>query len=244
VSGGPRSLLRRLAAAAIAVAIVLGLVPLLHKFLVNLGEREQYAFYPLLSLAALLLALFRLRELPAASLRRGSWWVAGPLLLFALGLSAVGAVFYMRWFAAPAALVTLAAVVWRLGGPVVARTLLPVGVLLLVIIPPPFHLDEAFTQSLQRVAVQKSSALLDMLHVPHVRTGTVIEIPGHRLMIEEACSGINSLLSVIAFTLLFAFLKRRSAIVIVLLSRGGVVRHLRERGADNNGGVRSVKIWD
>lgn len=215
----PRSLVPLL---AVAAAFLLGPAPLLAEFLGDLGEREQYGFYPLLVAAAVALAVVKLKSLPATSLARGTWWVAAPLLMLAVATFFFGALFYMRWFAAPGAILALAAIVWRLGGPEVARALVPVGVLLLVIVPPPFHLDEALTRWLQGLAVRGSSGMLDLLRVPHVMTGAVLEIPGHRLMVEEACSGINSLLSVVAFTLLFAFLKRRSAVAVVGLVAAAV----------------------
>jgi exosortase/archaeosortase family protein len=81
--------------------------------------------------------------------------------------------------------------------------------LLLVMIPPPARLDETLAAHLRTIAVQASSHVLDLVGLPHLVTGTVIEIPGHRLLVEEACSGINSLMSVIAFTLLYGIWQRR-----------------------------------
>jgi exosortase len=207
----------RTVAALVAGGLLLGHLPLLHKFLVSLAGREQYAFFPLLLIAAAYLAVDRLRGAPATLPRRGTWRVAAPLLLASLLCSALGAIFYVRWLAAPAAWLTLGALAWRLGGRAIAKALWPVGVLLLVIIPPPMHFEDTLTRSLQQLAVRGSSALLDVLRIPHLMSGTVLEIPGHRLMIEEACSGINSLLSVIAFTLLFAFLKRRKPAAVAAL---------------------------
>lgn len=212
-----------IAPAMIGAALVLGHFPLLSKFYVDLGQREQYGFVPLMLFATVLVAVWRLLETPAAWLRRGSWRIAAPLMLLSFALSAAGAVLYARWLAGPAAWLMLAGVTWRLAGPQVSRALLPVGMLLLVIIPPPLQLDGRLIRWLQQLAVHGSSRVLDAIHQPHVLAETVIEIPGHRLLIDEACSGINSLMSVLAFTLLLGILKRRSAGVVVLLLTGAMV---------------------
>ena len=89
--------------------------------------------------------------------------------------------------------------------------MVPPLVLLAVLVPPPGHQEQIVTLKLQHLAVGVSCRLLDALHVPNAQAGNVIEIPGRRLLIEQACSGINSLMAVLAFTLLYGFYLRRSA---------------------------------
>ena len=129
---------------------------------------------------------------------------------------------YLRWMAVVSAFITLVAIVWWVGGKQLLRILLPAGVLLIVLIPPPGH-DDPVANRLRVVAIHASSRILDFVWVPHLVSGTVIEIWGHRLLVEEACSGINSLLSVIAFSLLYGFWQRRSAGVIVGLTIAAAV---------------------
>lgn len=205
------------AASFISLLLCLGHWPLLHKFLIDLGTRDQYGFWPLVVIAAVALAWERTRDLSIEQVKRGSPAIVAAMLAASLGCLVIGATFYMRWFAGPAAWITLAAIVYAMGGVSLTRALLPVGVLLLVIIPPPFHMDDVQTRWLQRQAVTWSSGLLDLIRVPHLLSGTVIDIPGHRLLVEEACSGINSLMAVLAFTLLLAFFRHRSAGKVLLL---------------------------
>ena len=86
----------------------------------------------------------------------------------------------------------------------------PALTLLLVIITPPGWLDGALTQGLQRLASQGSFALLDVLGIYFVPSGNAIEVDGKLLIIEQACSGIHSLFSVLACTVFYVFWNRYS----------------------------------
>ncbi len=59
--------------------------------------------------------------------------------------------------------------------------------------------------------------MLDAFGVFHYRAGNVIEVNGRKLMVEQACSGINSLYSLLACTLFMVFLTRRGWIHGTLL---------------------------
>src|SRR5262249_8012328 len=54
-----------------------------------------------------------------------------------------------------------------------------------------------------------SSPVLDLLGVYHLREGNVIRLADRRLLIEEACSGIQSLLAVLAGTIFLLIWTRR-----------------------------------
>jgi len=202
---------------AIGSLLVLGQFPLGVKFFEELWSRPQYQFFPVAILAAVYIGWDRLREAPNLGFKRGSTGLTAGLLALAWVVLSCG-LFYLRWMAAVSVFITLVAAVWWIGGKRLLRILLPAGVLLIVLIPPPGHMDDPVANRLRVVAVHASSRILDFVWVPHLVSGTVIEIPGHRLLVEEACSGINSLMSVIAFSLLYGFWQRRPAGVIVGLT--------------------------
>lgn len=195
---------------AIAALVLLGELPLLLKFFADLWSRPQYQFYPVALIAAGYIFWERLRETPADQIQRGSARITVPLLVLSW-LVLAGGLLYLRWMAPVSTWLLLAAGVWSVGGRRLARAVLPAGILLLLIIPPPAHFDESIANDLRRLAVRASSRVLDLVALPHLVTGTVIEIPKHRLLVEEACSGINSLLSVMAFTVLYGIWQRRPA---------------------------------
>jgi len=94
--------------------------------------------------------------------------------------------------------------------------MLPALVLLLTIIPPPLSADSLLIQQMRVLAVRGSSSVLDSLGVTHALSGNVIEIPGQRLLVDEACSGINSVLIILACALFYGMWRRRSLIRIFL----------------------------
>jgi exosortase len=124
---------------------------------------------------------------------------------------------YSSWLATVAALILLAALAYGIGGRRGLRALLPAWVLLWLTVPPPFRLDDLLVRSLQTLTTAWSSAVLDLLGVFHVMEGNVVEVGGRRLLVEEACAGITSLLSVLACTLFFVLLLRRPPLRASLL---------------------------
>lgn len=197
-------------AIAITAILLLGELPLLMKFFADLWSRPQYQFFPVALIAAGYVFWERMRETPPQQIERGSSRVTVMLLVVSWTVLA-GGLLYLRWMAPVSTWLLLAAGVWWAGGRRLAQAVLPAGILLLIIIPPPAHFDETIANHLRVLAVHASSRVLDLVALPHLITGTVIEIPQHRLLVEEACSGINSLLSVMAFTILYGIWQRRRA---------------------------------
>lgn len=62
----------------------------------------------------------------------------------------------------------------------------------------PLQMDTQVIQWLQSVTTRVASVVLNHFGYLHLRAGNVLEFPGKRFMVEEACSGVQSL-----FTLLF-----------------------------------------
>src|SRR5205085_11100708 len=91
------------------------------------------------------------------------------------------------------------------GGWPTLRAAIPALVYLLLIIPPPFNLDVKLVQLLQVYTSKTASRILDLMGVFHAINGVVIEVGDKKYEIEHACSGISSLLSVLACTLFYVF---------------------------------------
>jgi exosortase len=191
--------------------------PLLWAFFVDLWSRPQYEFFPMLLAAVPFVGIVCLRDTPMNDIRPGRIGVT--LLWFAVAWAALaaGGALYLRWMAPVSTWFMLAGCVWAIGGARLAKALWPVGVLLLLILPPPGQYDEAVLVWLRQLAVACAGRLLDLIGVPQFTHGAVIDIPNDRLMVEEACSGINSMLAVLAFTVLLAFWKRLPALSLLLL---------------------------
>src|SRR5262249_40581347 len=188
-------------------AVVAAHVPLLVRHAQQIWLRPHYRFFPFALAGAALLAWLRMRGLKA--LTPGKAWLAAPALAVSWLLLAAGEALSSSWLGGVAALVMLAALSYALGGVPLCRRLWPAGLVLWAVVPPPLELDRDLILSLQSWTTRASSAVLDVFGVFHVMAGNVVEIDGRRLMVEDACSGINSLFSVLACTLFLVLLRRR-----------------------------------
>ncbi|MGE3541768.1 MAG: exosortase A [Candidatus Tectimicrobiota bacterium] len=84
----------------------------------------------------------------------------------------------------------------------------PIG-LLLFMIPWPAIILNTLTLPLQLFAARLSTASLQMINLPVYREGNVIFLPHVTLEVVEACSGIRSLVSLLALAVVFATLTQR-----------------------------------
>ncbi len=200
---------------AAAVILLAAHLPLLILHGEQIWLRPHYQFFPLAVLGAAVLALARLRGY--GPLNPGSFGYALPLLTAAWLLLVVAELLYSSWLGSVAALAALTAVLYAVGGARLVVRLLPALVLLCLVIPPPFELDRQLILALQSLTARWASTVLDCLGVYHVMAGNVVEIGGRRLLVEEACSGVNSLFSLLACTLFFIFLVRRPPVHAIFL---------------------------
>jgi exosortase len=193
-----------------------GFAPLLTQFFFNLWQFDTYQFFPLALAGAVALFLRAAKEVEQP-LTPGSFFV--PLFLIPLALLALAcaSVVWSPWMGALSFLLMILGVIWGLGGWNFLKAILPSWFVFLTVLPPPLKLDERFALLLQGWAVAGSSRILDALLIPHERTGLVIEIPGMRLLVEEACSGINSILFMTFICVFYAMWMRRSVYFTVFL---------------------------
>ena len=201
-----------------AFLLSLGFLPSIIAYGLNLWTREAYQFFPLALLGVAILAWDRLSDEPA--IRNSHSNRVGYVILTTSGLCLGFASFvWSPWLGSIATIMALIGLSWILGGWTLTRSLTPAFLMLLILIRPPLNMDLALTEGLRRLAVRLSSCLLDTVFtVPHYVSGNVIELSRQRLLVEEACSGINSTLYVIAFSLFWGLWRRRSIPHVVLLS--------------------------
>jgi exosortase len=204
-----------LAALLVTAALLAAHLPLLVAHGSQIWLRPHYRFFPLVVVGAVVLAWVRLRRPPAPA--PGSSWLAGLGLLLAWLLLATAEVLYSSWLGSVAALATLAALGYALGGAPLLRRLWPAWLLLWLAVPPPLELDRNLILWLQGRTSQASSAVLDALGIDHLLAGNVVEIDGRQLLVEGACSGVNSLFSVLACTLFLVLLTGRPLLRSLLL---------------------------
>jgi len=188
----------------------LGFTPLLWTFFVLSWRRPAYQFFPLALVAAGLLT-WRAVKRTSTTVAAGNLGITRLLALATGVVCLLGNILWSPWLGYIAFLLGLAAAMWALGGKPLLKVFTPAGLMLLTILPPPLGWDQTLILWLRSVAVDASSALLDWLRVTHVQDGNTILLPGKTLLVNEACSGINSFILCNAFCLFWVLWQRRSS---------------------------------
>lgn len=195
--------------------LLLAHLPLLATHASVLWIRPHYQFFPLALLGAAVLGMRGLQG--AGPLVAGSSFVTFGLLLLDWLLLALGLLMESSWLGAVAFLIALVAVAHGLGGRTLLGRLFPALGMLALLIPPPLEMDRSLILALQTLTTRWSSRILDYLGIYHVMSGHVVEVAGRRLLVEEACSGVNSLFSTVACTLFLIFYLRLPPLRATLL---------------------------
>ncbi|QEG27279.1 Transmembrane exosortase (Exosortase_EpsH) [Gemmata obscuriglobus] len=198
------------AAAAAVAAVAVAVAPFLVWHLRWMSVRAHYEAFPLVVLGAAVLAWVRFRH-PLTCASEGP---AAPRMMWAgLLVGWVGVVaaevLSSSWLACVSVMILVPPLAYGLGGREVFRRVLPAWGLLWLLVPPPMDFDRLLILQLQGLTTVWSGAVLDALEVFHLAAGNVIEIDGRSLLVEQACSGINSLFSLLACTLFLVLLTRR-----------------------------------
>lgn len=91
------------------------------------------------------------------------------------------------------------------------------------LIPPPLGLDESLRQLLAGTATKLSQPWLDDLGVLNLVEGSVVVTAGKRFFVNDACSGVNSMLVAICAALILCAFQKRSWIhsALLILSTAG-----------------------
>lgn len=155
----------------------------------------------------------KLKSMP----RQPSRW--GIVLLFAGAVQALlGLAAQWIWVSRMAFLVSLVGYVAALFGWRIVRELAyPLCTLVLMIAPPTF-IFERLTLYLQLLASRLGEFCLEALGYSVLREGNILEMVGIKLSVEEACSGIRSLLAIFFMCVLYNyfFVQSRSMQALLL----------------------------
>lgn len=107
--------------------------------------------------------------------------------------------------------VVVVGAVWFLAGGAATRVMAAPLLFLLIAIPLPALIVNAVTLPLQLVASRLAETLLAAVSVPVFRDGNLLVLPSATLEVEQACSGLRSLVSLGAIGIVLAWATERSA---------------------------------
>ena len=80
-----------------------------------------------------------------------------------------------------------------------------------LLLPAPGWLIDEFTAPLKLFVSYFATALVEPFGIPIVREGVTMTVGPYQLLVEDACSGMNSLIGLIAITLFYIYLLRNAS---------------------------------
>ncbi len=195
IGGVPRVALLPLA------AIVALYAPVLVRLADGYWGRPEGAYAPLILAVAVLLVL---RSPPRLGpVDRGAAWAGSILFVFGLGALLIGRLLGNMTLEAASAVPVLAGLLAALGG---WRALLsqayPLG-MVVVAVPLPGSLVVALTFPLKMAVSRVAAGVLEVMGLPIAREGIVLDVGNYRLLVADACSGLQSLVSLTATALIY-----------------------------------------
>lgn len=158
---------------------------------------------PLTLVLGLIVLAREVRALPA-DLRPGSAWIAGALLALATGLYLVASVLSFALLAVAAAWLGLVVVLYALSGFAALRHCwFPLAYLLLVL-PLPYTLTYSAAARLGTWLALGAVRLLRPLGIDVAVNGSTVIVDQYELVVEQACAGLSSTISLIAIGIIYA----------------------------------------
>jgi exosortase len=191
-------------------------LPFLVAYLRGLWQQTHYQFFPF-AIGAFIW-LFATRR--SGDAERWTWptWL---LIAFDLCCLMVQPWIYSPWLAVVGLVACLTAWCFANRDAGFDRRLTYLALLPLIVVRLPMMYDIQVINWLQRMTTALASKSLHRLGMLHFRDGNVLKFPGKSFLVEEACSGVQSLFTILFIAALVICLKRRSLIHgLVLLASG------------------------
>jgi exosortase len=210
------SVVRYVQIAVVGVLLVTAFWPILASMYRSWFDEHAYMEHGILVVPAAAYMVWtmwsRLKQIPP----QASVW--GVVLLLAGALQAtLGLAAHWIWVSRMAFLVSLVGSIMALHGVRMVRELAyPLCTLILMVAPPTF-VYENLTLSLQLLASRLGEICLEALGYSVVREGNILELVGTKLSVEEACSGIRSLLSILFMCTLYDYFFVRGTLMRTLI---------------------------
>src|SRR5262245_51558362 len=145
-------------------------------------------------------------------------WVGLPVLFVGVVMLVLGDIAAEEFLLRTSFIVLIAGLMlFHLGTKIFRRVAFPIAFLFFMV-PLPFIVFNAIAFPLQELAAHNAEWMLDLLGVPVLRDGNIIHLKDVSLGVTEACSGIRSLISLLALSVAWAYLTLpRIGLMIVLV---------------------------
>jgi exosortase len=191
--------------AAAVVAILIGLyAPVFPVWLDDLWDDPNYSHVFIVPIISGFVLWQRRRVLGALPIQ-GSWRGV-PLMLAGVAALIAGDIGAENFLTRSSLLAVLAGLIlFHFGAAMLRAVAFPLGFFLFMV-PMPAIFFYATTARLQNIAAESGAWALDLLGVPILLDGNVIHLSRITLGVTEACSGIRSLITLVALGVAWAYL--------------------------------------
>jgi exosortase len=143
--------------------------------------------------------------------KAGAAWLTALMLVGALGLYVFGRAYdYISLEVAGLWGVGLSFLHAHFGLRAMFRNWFPL-LYLAFVVPPPGWVVDSITAPLKEFVSLAATNVLQLLGVPVFREGVTLLVDQYQLLVEDACSGMNSLIGLTAISLFYIYLLRRAS---------------------------------
>jgi exosortase len=197
-------------------------LPTLWRLAQQTWSREDGAQGPLILALGLWLLWREWSDLKAGH-RGGGTALAVGMIAFAMVSYVAGRMFdYMTLEAGGLYVAGVAMLYARIGAAGLRKAWFPLLFLAFAVPPPGFVIDD-ITAPLKHLAASLSTGIVAAIGLPVAREGVTIMVAQYQLLVEDACSGMNSLVGLTAISLLYIYLRRRASPPYALLLAAFVI---------------------
>lgn len=195
-------------------------VPTLFSMATQSWTREEGVHGPIVLATAAWLIWRRWDEIRAEA-QPGQLWIALPIVLLMSALYVFGRAFGFLVVEVGALYVALIAIAYAfVGWPVLRKLWFPI-LYLGFAVPLPGWLLDSFTLPLKYLVSDVVTRIMSTLGYPIVQVGVTLYIAQYQLLVEDACAGLNSIISLTAIGLFYIYLLHnaswRYALILMLL---------------------------
>lgn len=191
----------------LGLVLLLTYLPVIVDLVQDWWQDPNYSHGFLVPLVSIYLVYKKWPEV-AKSEKKSCWWGLA-LLIFGLLLLILGTAGAEYFTARLSFVVAVAGLVAYLYGRRPSGLLLVPICYLLFMIPIPYTIYYSLTLPMQLFASKCAVGVLQFLGIPVLRAGNIMILPNYSLEVGEACSGLRSLVSLMALGFLFAYLSQK-----------------------------------
>jgi len=217
ISADQRKFLRRWWPLGLGLLALVGATSF--RFAQGLWQQPEFEHGPLLLAIALWLLWYKRASFYAAE-APSSVFVAVAILVPSLLIYLLGVRLKASYFEFGALVPVLAGSLWLVGGWQLVRATTFTLLFVLLAAPLPAPVVFALTSGLKEWVSQGAELILHLANYPVARDGVTLRVGPYNLLLADACSGMNSLISLTAIGLLYAYLTagRRAMHAVLLLA--------------------------